>query len=603
MTPLLLGAALAAPVGDIWVRAPDAVTRAELDALGLVHAHGREGEWGQYVGHAGPLDAAEQGFETRDRREDHRDRRRNQDVSLDDLEARLRALDGDLVQVGTSLEGRPIWGIRLGTTDAPRLRVLGGHHGDEPISVELALHVAEQLAADAGVFAGLTQQREIWVVPLVNPDGYVLGDRQNANDVDLNRNYGDGWRDTVFSGPAPFSEPETRAIRTLSVLAPPHAGLSMHSGAFNLGYPWNQTVSPSDDEADLIRFGTPYAEAIDDDTFSFLNGADWYITYGDTNDWSLGAQGAWDYTLEVSLSKAPSDSQAVFDAHVGAVAAFLASPVALQGRVVDATTGLPLAASVTLDAGTTRVTSPVDGRFSRAVASLEGGLTVTSPGYDDLRVEALDTELLVELTPSARGVAGMQIVSTTQVALTLDGDLLVRPGYDDIALDGPVDPADLAAGPWSLVGETTSPAGVFVSDPGLACRLWEVDVGEALVVSGEGFAEGTRAWLLLEDRAWRELVVTSETPTEVVLDGSSLPLDGTADLVLVSNGVEVAIADLLGEPVIDTSILPEPQDTGITDSSPSPAPDDPGYEGCASVPRRTLGWALLCAVLLRRRRP
>ncbi len=50
VTPLLLGAALAAPVGDIWVRAPDAVTRAELDALGLVHAHGRAGEWGQYVG-------------------------------------------------------------------------------------------------------------------------------------------------------------------------------------------------------------------------------------------------------------------------------------------------------------------------------------------------------------------------------------------------------------------------------------------------------------------------------------------------------------------------------------------------------------------------
>ena len=79
---------------------------------------------------------------------------------------------------------------------------------------------------------------DLWIVPNLNPDGFARGTRQNAHGVDLNRNWGAMWKpiggpgSAQYSGPRPWSEPETRAARALverpgarrDDLVPPAAG-------------------------------------------------------------------------------------------------------------------------------------------------------------------------------------------------------------------------------------------------------------------------------------------------------------------------------------------------------------------------------------------
>jgi murein peptide amidase A len=115
--------------------------------------------------------------------------------------------------IGYSTQGRPIEVRRLGTFGSPRrILVVGCIHGDEDEGVEITRRL---------VRGGVPQGVEFWIVHVVNPDGRHLGVRQNGRGVDLNRNFGSEWIpigerwDPEYSGPRPWSEPETRITRKL----------------------------------------------------------------------------------------------------------------------------------------------------------------------------------------------------------------------------------------------------------------------------------------------------------------------------------------------------------------------------------------------------
>lgn len=109
-------------------------------------------------------------------------------------------------RIGTSVEGRPIVVHRNIRPDS-RVTVLAiaAVHGDErgvaPVGVELTT-VPIRNGIDA------------YVVPVANPDGWARGTRNNAHDVDLNRNFPWWWTRST-GGPEPASEPETRALMAL----------------------------------------------------------------------------------------------------------------------------------------------------------------------------------------------------------------------------------------------------------------------------------------------------------------------------------------------------------------------------------------------------
>ena len=105
--------------------------------------------------------------------------------------------------IGTSVEGRPIL-MHANVDPAPRFTVMvvSALHGDER-GVGAFGQSLTGLAMPPGV--------SCYAVPIANPDGWHHGTRNNANDVDLNRNFPYEWR-RHDGGPAPLSEPESRAL-------------------------------------------------------------------------------------------------------------------------------------------------------------------------------------------------------------------------------------------------------------------------------------------------------------------------------------------------------------------------------------------------------
>jgi protein MpaA len=126
--------------------------------------------------------------------------------------------------VGSTRRGRDL--VALVRSDAAAERtvlVIGGIHGNEPIAPPLVGGLVD-VEPPPGV--------EVWLVPNANPDGSSRGARCNADGVDLNRNWAWDW-DPVDGGPAPMSEPETRALASLIQDLRPDVVVWVHS---SLGY-------------------------------------------------------------------------------------------------------------------------------------------------------------------------------------------------------------------------------------------------------------------------------------------------------------------------------------------------------------------------------
>ena len=127
--------------------------------------------------------------------------------------------------IGRSAQGRRIGMYQTGDPAIDgSLLVFGCIHGDE-----CAGSAVRPLA-----YGCPDPYSDILVVPNLNPDGEALGTRLNGRGVDLNRNFPAGWRplgerwDPQYSGPRPFSEPETRLAARIVRAARPEATVWFH---------------------------------------------------------------------------------------------------------------------------------------------------------------------------------------------------------------------------------------------------------------------------------------------------------------------------------------------------------------------------------------
>ncbi|MEZ4398559.1 MAG: M14 family zinc carboxypeptidase [Kofleriaceae bacterium] len=133
--------------------------------------------------------------------------------------------------VGTTVLGRPIEAIVFGPPKYARPRppavIFGAIHGDEPATRIQAERLIEELI-------DRPPGRETWIIPVVNVDGLLAGTKNNARDVDLNRNFAAvNWAPTAGGGygpgAAPESEPETQALVALIERVGAHRLIALHA--------------------------------------------------------------------------------------------------------------------------------------------------------------------------------------------------------------------------------------------------------------------------------------------------------------------------------------------------------------------------------------
>ncbi|MEE2750091.1 MAG: M14 family zinc carboxypeptidase [Myxococcota bacterium] len=600
---LLTTAVLADVVGEAWVYAPEPEDRKALASEPVGFAEGVRNGWVRVHGTEQELDhLSDIGFTIADRRNDHRVPR-FLSGEYHTPETMVIALEGlvdahpeqaQLIQIGESVEGRPIIGIRIGQSESSSWRILGAHHGDELTSAELSLEIARAALEEAPGFEGLLRDQELFIVPHVNPDGVAAGSRYNAHGVDLNRNYGFQWSSLEYRpGTAAFSEPETRSVRMNSLNSSFLAGLSVHSGATNLGYVWNWTISPTIDTSLLEKTGQRYLEACELPGFWLTNGAEWYVTNGDTNDWSYAAQGILDYTLEVSAIKTPPPSEIdrIVAAHLPASAAWLTSPTPLRGTTRDAVSTNPIPATLEVVGATPPFHShPIHGGFSRILEPGSYTLQVQAPGYQSQEIEialapeeslsleiSLERNALSEVHPEPRLLSrGQSTIELRLPGLSEMPETLTfyRPGLEPQSFprEGDhyrVDPSDLTAGPWTLIaGETVLPRAVFAGNLSERVRVESFEeTEEGARLDGAGFAQGTEIFAISgADRSAHPVELTTWNSSRLELDFSSLPEGEEVDLWILSNGAEVAVIDILTTQGLDTAAPPDTggEDTGET---------------------------------------
>jgi len=223
-----------------------------------------------------------------------------------------------------------------GDETEPAVLLTSVHHAREWITVEVTMHFLHYLVDNYGIDPYVTyliDNRDIWIIPIVNPDGYLKSWEQNDRDknwtgwrkncrdnnedgvldnndgVDLNRNYGYNWgydeqgssgsqSSTTYRGPSPFSEPETKAIETICNIIDFSIVIHYHSHGNLVLYPWAYGKEDTPDHAIFVMLGKEMA-GYNGYTHGNTKDGIIYKCNGEANDWHYGVRGSYAFTIEL----------------------------------------------------------------------------------------------------------------------------------------------------------------------------------------------------------------------------------------------------------------------------------------------------------------
>jgi hypothetical protein len=140
-------------------------------------------------------------------------------VSYTEMEAFLSGVSGKgpitVSAEATTSRGRSVYLVHATRGGTPAFRVLfyAQQHGDEVSGKDALLYLVRDIARDPSL---LPPDVDLWVMPMMNPDGAEAGTRRNADGADLNRDH------------MVLEQPETRALHGVVRRVRPHLAVDCH---------------------------------------------------------------------------------------------------------------------------------------------------------------------------------------------------------------------------------------------------------------------------------------------------------------------------------------------------------------------------------------
>jgi protein MpaA len=135
------------------------------------------------------------------------------------------------IEFGRSAQNRPLTFIRRGNPNGVRVLVVGCIHGNECAGLAVT-DILRTAPAPSNI--------DLWILPKLNPDGTILNTRQNANKVDLNRNFPVRWKPLgksgfwQWAGTGPATEPEVKSMIALGKVVQPELTIWYHQDYFRI---------------------------------------------------------------------------------------------------------------------------------------------------------------------------------------------------------------------------------------------------------------------------------------------------------------------------------------------------------------------------------
>ncbi len=262
---------------------------------------------------------------------------------LDDWAIQYPNLITQRMSIGSTIEGRDIWAVKISDNpnqdeNEPECAFDSLLHAREPAGMMTLIYFMQELLENYGTDPELTylvDNREIWFIPVQNPDGYLYNQQTNPNGggmwrknrrnnggsygVDLNRNYGFKWgydnygsspypSDETYRGTSAFSEPETQASRDFTMAHPIVTNWNTHTYGnyylcpfgYDYVYPYGNDWTIFQEYLDDISANNGYAA-----------GAASYLLYqanGIAIDWHYAERNIFSLTPEIGSSFWPSQS-------------------------------------------------------------------------------------------------------------------------------------------------------------------------------------------------------------------------------------------------------------------------------------------------------